>query len=64
MITENDKWINLEEAADYLSVNKEYYQKIGFVKILVFPHIKQETMEIQKIGIGEWVKKVVKSAME
>ena len=63
MITENDKWINLEEAADYLSVNKDTIRNLIRKDSGIPAHKIGKLWKFKKSELDEWVKSG-KSAME
>jgi excisionase family DNA binding protein len=55
MTNENDKWVNLEEIAEYLAVNKDTVR--NWIKKNAIPaHRVGRQWKFKKSEIDEWVK--------
>ena len=52
----NDKWINLEEVADYLSVNKDTIRNWIKKDIGIPAHKVGKLWKFKKSELDEWVK--------
>ncbi|NLK22180.1 MAG: helix-turn-helix domain-containing protein [Epulopiscium sp.] len=55
-IENNDKWINLEEAADYLSVNKDTIRNWIRKDIGIPAHKIGKLWKFKKSELDEWIK--------
>ena len=55
-IENNDKWINLEEAADYLSVNKDTIRNWIRKDKGIPAHKIGKMWKFKKVELDEWVK--------
>lgn len=56
MTDNNDKWINLEEAADYLSVSKDTIRNWIRNDVDIPAHKVRRQWKFKKSELDEWIK--------